>query len=308
MKIYIDGSKRAAVSRMFPVWESWGHKVVDKARLADVQLSVVRIKNRTGLPTVLRLDGVYYDAATDYNHRNESISKSHMEADALVYQSVLSKMMCEKYLGDRKGEYRVIHNGIDQNGWNNPKEHLHTNIFCCGKWRRPKRLKETIEVFKKFRERSPYANLWVVGGFKKGGKPIPGDNIFYTYEIDHNGMKELYRIGDMFLHLCKKDSCPSTVVEAIAAGMPAITTDVCGGATEMCAKTPGCKVILGEELSLEPDFIYQDKCHKIPEAVIDNMVSAMTEVVDKKTRVSLPKELTIDYVAKQYIELMESVC
>jgi glycosyltransferase involved in cell wall biosynthesis len=308
MNIYIDGSKRHAVSRMFPVWESLGHEVTNNPKKADVQLSVVRITNKTGLPTVLRLDGIYYDAATDYKHRNKSISKAHMEADGLVYQSDTSRQMCERYLGRRKGEYKVIHNGINPTGWNNPSAHTGINMFCCGKWRRPKRLEETIKVFQRFRKEFPLARLFVVGGFKKGAKEIKAENVIYSGQIDHDDMKKLYTLGDVFVQLCKKDSCPSTVVESIASGMPVVTTNACGGAAEMSRLTPGCVAVAGEEDTLDPDYIYQDECHKIPDAVMNNMVKAMVDIVENKTRVDLPKKLTIDYAAKQYLDLMEAVC
>jgi glycosyltransferase involved in cell wall biosynthesis len=307
MNIYVDGSKRHAVSRMFPVWESLEHAVVNKPGKADIQLSVVRIGNDTGLPIVLRVDGVYYDKDIDYKHTNLSICKAHRKANAVIYQSNMARQMCERYLGERQGPYSIIHNGIDPSGWNNPVAHTGINIFCCGKWRRPKRLEETIKVFNLFRERFPFANLWVIGGFKKGGKPIPGENITYCGQIDHEKMQGLYRIGDMFLHLCKKDSCPSSVVEAIAAGMPVITTNACGGATEMCRLTPGCVVVPGEAEGTDPDYIYRDAYNKMPKDVMINMVKEMIEITENNLITSLPYELTIEHAAKKYLDVFEGI-
>lgn len=307
MQIYIDGSKRHAVSRMFPVWERLGHTLVDKPKHADVQLSVVRISNNTGLPTVLRLDGIYYDAATNYNKRNISISNAHMKADALIYQSNTSKLMCEKYLGERLGFPYVIHNGINPSGWNMPIPHQGINVFCCGKWRRPKRLEETVEVFGRFLKHYPDAKLHVIGGFKKGGKEIKHENVVYHGQVEHDKMQELYRTGDMFLQLCKKDSCPSTVVEAIAAGMPVLTTNACGGATEMVKIAKNCVVITGESESLEPDFIYEDAYNKMPEEVMQSMTSLMMAIALSGLRAELPYELTIDYTAREYLGIMGKV-
>lgn len=312
MKIYIDGSKRSAVSRMFPIWRSLGHRIANDPSQADVQLSVVRISNKSGLPTVLRLDGIYYDKATDYNKRNISISNSHCIASAVIYQSRTSKRMCERYLAPRKGMAKVIHNGINPNGWNNPIPHDEINIVACGKWRRPKRLEETIEVFTSFlnrydTEEQKNITLHIVGGFKKGGKEIPHKNVIYHGVVDYDRMKEIYRTGDMFLHLCKKDSCPSTVVEAIASGMPVVTTNACGGATEMCVLTKDCIVVQGEPESLESDYIYQDKYNALPHKVKKNIVRAMEIIAKKRTRVSLPHELTIDFTAMQYLDIMKKI-
>jgi glycosyltransferase involved in cell wall biosynthesis len=307
MKIYIDGSKRHAVSRMFPVWERLGHSIVDNPKHADVQLSVVRITNNSGLPTVLRLDGIYYDSATDYHHRNNAISKSHKHANAVIYQSNTSKLMCERHLKTRRGIFKVIHNGIDATGWDRPVKHEGFNIFCCSKWRRPKRLEETIEVFGELLEIIPDAKLHVIGGFKKGGKHIQHKNVLYYGQIGHELMQELYRVGDAFLHLCKKDSCPSAVVEAIAAGMPVITTNACGGAAEMSELTNGCIVVDGEPESLEADRIYEDKYNKMPKVVKFDIIAAMDWLNTHRPRVKLPEQLTIDYAAKEYISVFEEI-
>ena len=120
--------------------------------------------------------------------------------------------MCEKYLAPRKtvAGVRVIHNGVDaSNGWNNPLAHEGYNIIACGKWRRPKRLKEIINIFDTLNQQYPQApnvNLHIVGGFKKGGSEIVHDKVTYYGQVTHDRMKQIYRQGDMFLHMCKKDS------------------------------------------------------------------------------------------------------
>lgn len=311
MNIFVDGIKRAAVSRMFPIWEKLGHKVVPSPANADVQLSAIRINNNSGLRTVLRLDGIYYDKAENYRARNTSISKAHVKADAVVYQSHLSKKMCEKYLAKRKTNiYDVIHNGVNINNWTNFEEHEDINIVSCAKWRRHKRLPETIEIFVEFLKQHPNAKLHILGPMRKGAKVIKHPSVVYynpNQMVSFDEIREIYKTCDIYLHLSKKDSCPSSVVEAIAAGMPVITTNACGGATEMCELTKGCFIIPGESESLEPDYIYKDAYNKISDEVKNKILNAMLNIAENKTRVVLPNELTIEYVAVKYIELMEKI-
>jgi len=313
MKIFIDGSKRAAVNRMFPIWKELGHQIVDHPKSADVQLSVVKIATDKGLPTVLRLDGVYYDEADNYHERNTGISKAHSMADAVVYQSELSKKMCEKYLAKRKTEtHSVIHNGIDPAGWGNVREHKGINIVSCAKWRRLKRLPEIIEVFRKFSsKRKKYGKevpvLHIIGPMKRGASKIKLDNVIYHDKLDSEKIKKIYRTADIYLHLAKKDSCPSTVVEAIAAGIPVVTTNACGGAVEMCKLTKGCVVIDGESESLEPDYIYQDEYNKVTKEVRNAIVKAMIDIVNNKCRVTLPGKLSIKHTARCYLNIMRDV-
>ncbi len=308
MKIYVDGSKRAAVKRLFPVWEKMGHKIVDNPKKANVQLSTIRIKNKSGLPTVLRLDGVYYDKGMKYKSANSSIGKSHHIANAVIYQSNMAKLMCENYLKKRSSKiFDIIYNGVDPTGWNSPEKHKGINIICCAKWRRPKRLEETIQILKIFLKYKPKTKLHVVGRFKKRGRKIPHTNAIYHGQLSFEEMMKVYRTGDVFIHLCKKDSCPSTVVESIAAGIPVVTTNACGGATEMCQFTEGCVVVDGEEESLGPDWVYRKDYNEMPKRVMKRLVNEMIEIVDTKRRVILPEELTVEYAAKKYIDLMEKV-
>lgn len=309
MNIFIDGSKRAAIKRLIPAWKKMGHKVVGSPKEADVQLSVVRIRHKTGIPVVLRIDGVYYDKGRKYKRANSALSRSHRQANAIIYQSNCSKMMCEMYLSKRTTEiFKVIHNGIDPTGWNNPKKHKHINVMSCSKWRRPKRLPEMIQVFNDFLKYYPNATLHIIGKFKKGGRKLPHPKVVYHGLVDFTKMIEIYKAGDVYLHLCKRDSCPSTVTEAIAAGIPVITTNACGGATEMCNLTEGCEVVEGESESLEPVFVYKSRnnnFYNFPKHVRKKIMTQMVKIVREKRRVVLPEKLTIKYVAAQYIDVMK---
>jgi len=311
IKIFTDGIKKAAVKRMFPVWREMGHCIVKNPNEADVQLSSIKIKNKGGLPIVLRLDGIYYDKAEDFNIRNSEISKTHSTVNAVIYQSHMSKTMCEKYLTKRKTKiYSVIYNGVDESKWYNPKEHDDINVVSCAKWRRWKRLPEIIEVFYRFIEHYPEAKLHIIGPMSKGSKIIEHRNIIYhnpKLQISFDKIKKIYQTMDMCLYLAKKDWCPSSVVETIAAGIPVITTNACGGATEMCKLTKGCVVVDGEKESLEPDYIYRGKYNEVPKKAQENLLKAMSMVAESKHRAILPKELRIETTAEKYIEIMRKI-
>lgn len=308
MKIFLEGTKRAAVSRMFPIWESLGHQIVTSPQQANIQFSSVRIVNKSGLPTILRIDGICYDLGVDYKAKNKAISKSHRIANAIVYQSKTSRKMCEQYLSPRRTNIaKVIHNGLDPKGWNKPIKHDGINIMCCAKWRRPKRLREILQVFSLFHQRYPSSQLHVLGVFVKGSQPIKHPDVIYYGKLEYEQIRKIYRIGDLFIHLCKKDSCPSAVVEALAAGLPVITTNACGGATEIARSAKGCIVVPGESEGIKPDFIYQDACHQLPSQVESDLVDSMTVIANTKPRIKFPKELTIDFIARKYLKVMEVI-
>ncbi len=309
MNIFVEGSKRAAVTRMFPIWQKMGHIVVDSLEKADVRLSVITVRTSQNLPTVLRLDGILYDKGMDYENVNTRISASYSAVDAVVYQSQLAKAMCEKYLSKRKTNvYDVIYNGIDPAGWNNPIAHENINIMCCAKWRRHKRLPETVEIFKEFLKHYPTAKLHVIGPMTRGSKEILYENVIYYGKLNFDRIIEIYRTGDMHLHLSKKDACPSSVVESIAAGIPVITTNACGGSTEMCQLTEGCAIVPGESESLGADYIYKDPYNKMPDDTKAGILETMKDIAENRRRVDLPQELSVKHAAKKYIDIMRSIC
>ena len=309
MRIFLDApAKRVALRRLIPYFKKLGHEVVRDPKGCDVQFSIIRISRKTKLPTVLRLDGVYYDSKVNYVKKNKEIGVSHAKANGIIYQSETSKQMCEKYLLPRRAKVvRVIHNGCARGWTGEPVKHSGINIVTAAKWRRPKRFIEIVNVFTDFLNYFPKAQLHVLGSFKakRGGRKIKHKNIIYYGMVKPNKMQEVYKKCDVFIHLCKKDSCPNTVVEAIAAGIPVVTTNACGGAAEMCRLTEGCEVCDGDYLTFKPEPIYTDSPHEINKDLKDSLVNAIVRIVSEKRRVVLPEQLTLDYVARQYLDVME---
>jgi len=308
MRIFVDGGKRIAITRLFPTWRELGHEITDDPNNSNVQLSIVKIRKITNLPVILRLDGVYYDKADDYNKRNKPINMAYGIATGVIYQSHMAKMMCEKYLTIKKPKiYDIIYNGIDNTDWEPPKKHNDINIVACSVWRRVKRLPEIIEVFKDFLEIYPNSKLHIIGGLYKDTYKINHPNIIYYGQMGFDHIKEIYRICDIFLHLCKKDSCPNVVVEAIASQLPVITTNVCGGSTEMCEMTKGCVVVNECIDNIEPDYIYKECYNKISKRTKEDIIYNMIDIIKNKTKVVLPEKLMIKNTARRYIDIMKKV-
>ncbi len=306
MKIFTD-SNHIIIHRIQPYLAKMGCRFYPQPAGCDVYLAFVHIKS-TNLPTVLRLDGIYYDSDTDYNSRNAGISQAHKLADAVIYQSHFSRSMCEKYLSPRKKEAKpfVIHNGID-NGWCGKfVEHEGTNIIVTAKWRRHKRLQETIQLFLQHHKKYPHSHLHIFG-LLHNNIPIKHSNIHYYGHVDRKDFMVHHSMADFTIHLSKKDACPNSVVEAIGAGIPVITTDACGGSTEMCEMTKGCIVCDGDTNSIEPCKPYTDTYNILPKALENNLLDAMQRIENNKYRVELPKELSAEYVAEKYFEVFRSI-
>jgi glycosyltransferase involved in cell wall biosynthesis len=307
MKIFIDKNyNHRFAQRMIPVWVELGHKAVEEAELnTDIQLCFTRMYKKTRLPKVQRLDGIYYDKATDYKSRNRGHSELHVIAQGIIYQSEYSKRMCDFYLSKPVTNIKkIIYNGISTDWQLKYKSDGYFNIVSASRWRRHKRLPEIINIFKKAGIKN--SKLHILGDLGKE-KLIKDKNIIYYGRVDWEKMKNIYKSADVFVHLSKKDSCPNAVVEAIGAGIPILTTNACGGATEMAGLTSGCRICYGDDESIKPCFNYSDAYNILSKKLEIELINNLIEMSTSKIRVKLPTELTIEYAAKQYLNIFDRV-
>ena len=294
---------------MQPYWEAARHILSDTPKGCDVQLSLIRIEKNNRLPIVLRIDGIYYDLDTNYKARNASISISNSAADGVVYQSNYSKELCDRFLSPRKkgSIYKVVYNGIDPVWSGERKGHDGINVVVISKWRRLKRLKEIIDLFLEFLKIVPDSTLHVLGKLHDN-KPVKHTKIIYYGMVDRSVVGNILTTADFSLHLCKRDSCPNSVVETISAGVPVITTNKCGGATEVCSMTEGCIVCDGDfDNDFKPEYPYRDSYNILTPELYNNLLQSMLTISKDKRSVKLPKQLTAKYMAESYIDVMKQV-
>jgi glycosyltransferase involved in cell wall biosynthesis len=304
MNVYLDSKMHIQLQRLDPIFKERNVNLIRKPDKCDVQLSLVHFRKKTNLPKVTRIDGIYYNLAIPYRKLNRSISTAHRESNGIIYQSKFSMDMCEKYLHQRTtNNFEIVYNGIEPNWSGNFKEHDGINVVVSAKWRRFKRLSEIIDIFIEFNKIVKNSKLHVIGILHEN-KIVKHPNIIYYGMIKFDKISEIYREGDIFIHLAKNDSCPKTVTEAIGSGMPVITSGACGGATEMALITPGCVICKGDNYSLEPDYVYQNKWNIVSANLRTRVLNSMLEISNDKRRVVLPQELHINTTADKYIKVL----
>jgi glycosyltransferase involved in cell wall biosynthesis len=132
--------------------------------------------------------------------------------------------------------------------------------------------------------------------------------------FDHIGypqMRELYRRMDVAMHIAKRDWCPNTVVEFLAAGIPTIVSDCGGGATELVTLVePGFVAMDDSDPSpYVPVAQYTDGWCAISDDFKTNVQSKLQQVYKGwlPKRVALPVELTSEYVALTYLDFMKEM-
>lgn len=312
MKVLLDNALgHIAITRMLPYWKNMGVSITTNPNEKhDAMLSFVRFGMNTKQPRILRLDGLYYDSDTQYNGRNTAISEAHASADGIVYQSIHSSKMCERYLSKRRKNARhtIIYNGVQKDWCGSPIAHDGINIAVANKHRRHKRLKEIIDLFIQFLRYDPNSTLHIFGRLHDN-KEVKHPKIKYYGQVERDKLIDVYRRTDMSIHLSKRDSCPNSVVEYLGAGIPVITTNNCGGATEMCRMSEGCYIIEGDGDydNLDPVPHYRDSWNVLPDIVSSGILEAMIKVAKERPRAVMSDVLTSEHMAKCYLQYIYEV-
>lgn len=221
----------------------------------DVQLSFISICHHVA-PTVLRLDGIWFNTAQDWKAANKPIQESYKNSKAIVLQSEFNKELTEKYFGRHINNY-VINNGSDLKLMDKIKPLQHAvfdgfnDVWCCASsWRPHKRLKSNIKYFLKHSNKN---DCLVVAGSNPDYQ-IKNDRIFYVGNLSQDVLFSLYKRSKYFIHLAFLDHCPNVVVDARAAGCKII-----------CTSSGGTKEIAGSDALIVKDIDWDFKPLKLYE-------------------------------------------
>ena len=185
----------------------------------DICLSFIQSSN-SFLRTVLRLDGIYFNSAQDWQKLNEPIKKSFDFAKAVIVQSSFDKELISSFFGKRDQVY-VIQNGTDLEiiskiipAFDNniiPKEKV---WMCASSWRPHKRLDENIRLFI---ERADNDSILLIAG-SNIEKNINDSRIKILGDLSWEQMISYMKSSGNFIHLAWLDHCPNVVIDAKAAG------------------------------------------------------------------------------------------
>jgi len=169
-------------------------------------------------------------------------------------------------------------------------------------------LPEILKLFADYKQIFPQAELLVMGDLRGSPRPDSVRGVKYLGHISHKAMRQYFKGSWFSIHLSKRDACPNSTVEAIGAGVPVITTDACGGGTEMAEMTPGCLVVKGDAWSIKPAPHYRNKYNVLDKQVHQRLLKAMVNMTEQGPQTVIPPEqLTAKYMAEQYISFMRSL-
>ena len=192
-----------------------GHELTDIT--PDARLSFIQSANDFD-PTVLRLDGIYFNSEQEWNRMNEPIRRSYDHAQAIIVQSEFDKKLIFKFFGERENVH-VIHNGTDVSAINDIDPYLDSSLFpretiwmCASSWRPHKRLHENIRLFQHLR--GPNDKLVVAGKDANPNDYAGMSNVHFLGDLTWPSMISWMKSAGHFIHLAWLDHCPNVIVDA----------------------------------------------------------------------------------------------
>lgn len=171
----------------------------------------------------------------------------------------LANLVKESFLG--KYHVEVINNGIDLDVFKptdsnfREKYNIEDKFVILGVasvWEERKGLKYFVELSKVL---SKEYQIVIVGVNEKQKKELPKEIIAITRTNNVKELAKIYSSSDVFVNPTLEDNFPTTNLEALACGTPAITFDT-GGSPECIDSICGCIIEKGSILKLSEKIEY----------------------------------------------------
>jgi glycosyltransferase involved in cell wall biosynthesis len=234
----------------------------------DLNIHVVQAPRLMFTPSILRVDGIAIDSGHTLGNTDEfnrPVFRSLQQVDGHFYISEFSRRLIETFAGPQNKPHVVIHNSVDLREFHPEGSDYRGDLGWSGtdlvfvasaKWRRWKRLPETLEWFRRFKTRyDGVCRLLILGG----GEHVPTADPDVVYAGEHlpGELPSWYRTGDVFVHLATLEACGNTQIEAMACGLPVLCAPN-GGIRETVEKASGGLV---SECDPPYDFTLVDHYH-----------------------------------------------
>ena len=269
MRILLDGANPSSRSgpnsfskKLKDALHELGHiagHAVDE--ITDPNARILFIQgSKCGIPTALRLDGIYFNTRQAWREMNLPIQESYSQSEIVIHQTEFDRRLIEMFFGAHPFA-SVISNGADPRKTMAVSPLVHP-VFngssetwvCASSWRPHKRLADNIRFFRE--HAGPSDVLVVAGDIAQVQQEITGislDRVFFAGDLDQQTLISLYRRSSHLVHLAWLDHCPNVVVDARAAGCKIVCASS-GGTEEVAGRD--AIVIEEDEWDMSPLDLY----------------------------------------------------
>lgn len=283
-KIYYGGARAGdeggpkvkikKLNQAFPE-RSWSYNLVYVLSNAPYlpPLALRRLKAR-GVPIVGNQNGVFYPAwyAGDWEAENRRMAEQYHLADHVFHQSEFCRRSAEKFLGARSGASEVLHNAVDTSRFkplNGARAEGGPFIFLlAGKVQAHQayRIETSVQGLAGARRQGLDARLVVAGAIDaRAMAAAAGMAEFVSFQGPYSQQQApaLFASADAYIMTNHNDACPSSVIEAMASGLPVVYADS-GGVPELVGEEGG--------VALETGDSWEEQLAPSAEAVAEGML------------------------------------
>ncbi len=204
---------------------------------------------RRGAPVVVNVDGVAYPgwAGERTDELNAPLRLAVASADHVVYQSAFSTRSSDDYRGPARDTWEILSNAVDVDRFTpGPAPADGPVVLLGGDQTQAYRLQLALETFRLVLDAHPGARLLVSG--RLVSDPAPElDRLRLVDAVELLGRYRqadapaVFRRAHVLLHTKVNDPCPTTVIEALACGVP-VAYAASGGTVELVGDEGGVGV------------------------------------------------------------------
>ncbi len=242
---------------------------------------MVRFARKKGVKLVWNQNGVAYPAwhGPGYEKPNRLFADFLHQADYVIYQSRFCKISADRYLGERKGPFEILHNPVDTEVFIPlARKPDGLKILLAGTHNEFYRVRIAIETLKEVLHIIPDAELIVAGPLKwkrnemESQAELEGlcaemgilSKVRLLGPYAQRDAVSLFQSAHILFHTQYNDACPRMVVEAMSCGLPVVYSES-GGTPELVGMEGG----IGVEAPLDWEQIHPPDPQELARAVVD---------------------------------------
>jgi glycosyltransferase involved in cell wall biosynthesis len=198
---------------------------------------------------VVNQDGVAYPgwAGERTEELNVPLRTAVLGADHVVYQSAFSKRSSDEFLGEPRGTWEILPNAVDMERFTPGRPPADGPVVLLGgDQTQAYRLELALDTFRHVLDAHPGARLLVSGRLVSD----PAEqlrrlrleaSVEFVGRYTQAQAPDVFRGAHVLLHTKVNDPCPTTVIEALACGVP-VVYPASGGTVELVRDEAGLGV------------------------------------------------------------------